>query len=310
MEAESLKILVIFTGGTIGSTINGEYISSDENKPYVILEQFNKRFPNSIEWETKSPYTILSENATVETYRLLAASVKEGLGKNFDGIIITHGSDTLQYSAAFLSLILGTDTIPVLLVSSNYVLEDERANGMDNFAAAVDFICNGYGRGVFVPYKNTDENVKIHCGEKLMPHNLYSDYLYSLDNKFYGEYGENGFYFNNVLREDIKPFKEPDYSINDTEIYSVYARPGNVYPNQIEGIKKVLLHAYHGGTFCVEDEKFKKFIEKLKHKGIPVYLIGGNPETDYDSCRSYEKMGIEVMGHISPIYAYMKLWVN
>ena len=149
-----MKILVIFTGGTIGSTVNGEYISTDGKKPYIILERYNKEYPNSIEWHTDNPYTILSENATIDTYRMLAKSVKAGLDKNYDGIIVTHGSDTLQYSAAFLSLILGDDVAPVMLVSSNYVLEDERANGMDNFGAAVDFIVNHRGKGVFVPYKN------------------------------------------------------------------------------------------------------------------------------------------------------------
>lgn len=305
-----MKILVIFTGGTIGSTVNDNYISTDGKKPYIILEKFNQKFPNSIIWDTDSPYTILSENATTDTYERLAKSVKKGIDGDYDGIIITHGSDTLQYSAAFLSLILGNNTIPVLLVSSNYVLEDERANGMDNFVAAVDFICNRYGRGVFVPYKNTGENTKLHRGEKLMPHNLYSDYLYSIDNEFYGEY-EDGVFRENVNDPElIRPVAEPDYSVNSTGIYCIHAHPGCVYPKDYEGIKKVLFHAYHGGTFCVEDGNLKAFTRELIKRGISMYLVGANPETDYDSCKAYEEMGIEVMGHISPIYAYMKLWIG
>ena len=290
-----MKILVIFTGGTIGSTVNGEYISTDGKKPYLILEKYNKEYPNSIEWYTDNPYTILSENATIDTYRMLAKSVKAGLGKNYDGIIVTHGSDTLQYSAAFLSLILGDDVAPVMLVSSNYVLEDERANGMDNFEAAVDFIVNRRGKGVFVPYKNNGEDVKIHRGKLLMPHVPYSDYLYSIDESYF---------------EAEEAYKEPDYSSEDMGVVMVHAMPGFRYPKLRKDARAVLLQAYHGGTFCVEDNNFRGFIKEAESLFVPVYLVGANPETDYDSCKEYEKLGIKVLKHVSPVYAYMRLWVD
>lgn len=303
-----MKILIIFTGGTIGSTVTDDYISPDGNKPYIILEKYNKMYPNNIEWDTVSPYTILSENVTLETYKKLAESVKEGLDKDYDGIIITHGSDTLQYSAAFLSLILGDDTIPVLLVSSNYVLEDARANGMDNFVAAVDFIQNNRGQGVFVPYKNSGENVKIHRGEKLMPHSLYSDYLSSMGNDFYGEYGDKGFVLSESDSDVKKTLPEPDYSQENTGICVIHACPGLVYPKLDEGIKSVLIHAYHGGTICGVDKGLKSFMESATKLQIPVYLVGVNPETEYESCKVYEELGIKLLGQISPIYAYIKLW--
>ena len=290
-----MKILVIFTGGTIGSTVSGDYISTDGKKPYIILEKYNKEFSNSIEWHTESPYTILSENATIDNYRMLAKSVKAGLQKNYDGIIVTHGSDTLQYSAAFLSLILGDDVAPVMLVSSNYVLEDERANGMDNFEAAVDFITNHRGRGVFVPYKNVGENVKIHRGKLLMTHVTYSYYLYSVDDSYY---------------EIESPYEEPDYSTKDMGVVVVHAMPGFIYPVLTKDVKAVLLQAYHGGTFCVEDDNFRAFIKMAKELMIPVYLVGANTETDYDSCKEYENLGIKVLKHLSPIYVYMRLWVS
>lgn len=304
-----MKILVIFTGGTIGSTVTNDYISPDGNKPYIILEKYNELYPNSIKWNTQNPYTILSENVTLKTYQQLVNCVKAGLNKDYDGIIITHGSDTLQYSAAFLALILGNNTIPVLLVSSNYVLEDARANGMDNFAAAVDFIQNRRGRGVFVPYKNTGENTRIHRAEMLMPHNLYSDYLAGMDDDYYGEYGEEGFVLTGKHTEVIAPLSEPDYSKENTGIFVIHACPGLVYPKLCEGTKAVLIYAYHGGTICVADKALKEFMDSADKLNIPVYLVGVNPETEYETCREYEKLGIKLLEHISPIYAYMKLWV-
>ena len=51
----------------------------------------------------------------------------------YDGVIITHGTDTLQYTAAFTGYIMAGAQIPIVLVSANYVLEDVRSNGVDNF---------------------------------------------------------------------------------------------------------------------------------------------------------------------------------
>lgn len=305
-----MKILVIFTGGTIGSTVSGEYISTDNKKPYVILEQYNKMHKNTIEWVTESPYTILSENLTGDAMKLLLENVRKGCLSDFDGIIITHGSDTLQYTAAFLALMLGDDNIPVMLVSSNYVLEDSRANGMDNFSCAVDFIEKRYGRGVFVPYRNTGENCKVHRGELVMPHNMYSDNLTSLNDEIYGEYIENGF-----VKYDSKAvfsYEKGDEEGFDTEsgIMTVYACPGYVYPEIPEDIKAVLIHAYHSGTICVESESLRDFVSGAKQMGINVFLVGANPETDYESCSKYSEMGIEVLPVVSPIYAYVKLWIN
>ena len=304
-----MKILVIFTGGTIGSTISGEYISTDGNKPYVILEKYNTQYPNSIEWDTVSPYTILSENVTCKNYGMLYDAVKQGLSEDYDGIIITHGSDTLQYSASFLSLVLGSDTIPVMIVSSNYVLEDERANGMENFRCAVDFILNKRGRGVFVPYRNDGEGCKIHVPEVLLGHNPYSDALFSIGGTCFGIYEGDNFRYGQERICETPVAINVDFTKEGTGVLKLLMHPGMIYPHSFSGVKAVLLQAYHGGTLCVDSEEFQNFIERAKDAGILVYLVGANNQTEYESCKVYERMGIKVLPQVSPVYAYMRLWL-
>lgn len=304
-----MKILVIFTGGTIGSTISGEYISTDGNKPYVILEKYNTQYPNSIEWDTVSPYTILSENVTCKNYGMLYNAVKQGLSKDYAGIIITHGSDTLQYSASFLSIAFGSDTIPVLLVSSNYVLEDERANGMENFRCAVDFILNKRGRGVFVPYRNDGEECKIHVPCVLLGHNPYSDDLFSINGGYYGVYKGDEFCYGQKRAKEEALELNVDFFKEGTDVLKLLMHPGMVYPQSFLGVKAILLQAYHGGTLCVDSEEFQNFINKAKEAGILVYLVGANNQTEYESCKLYESMGIKVLPQVSPVYAYMRLWL-
>ena len=111
-----MKLLVILTGGTIGSGFCEEFISLNENSKNVLLDGYNH-----LQIDTVQPYTILSEQLKAEYINLLIKCVGENLNKDYDGIIITHGTDTLQYTASALSCIYSNTSIPVVLVSSNYV---------------------------------------------------------------------------------------------------------------------------------------------------------------------------------------------
>ena len=111
-----MKILVIFTGGTIGSEASGEYISIDGIKPYKLLQMYADTYHDEardVMFDTESPYTVLSENADGNTFKKLFDAVSQGVDAGYDGIIVTHGSDTLQYGAAVAAYAAGCDSIPV-----------------------------------------------------------------------------------------------------------------------------------------------------------------------------------------------------
>jgi len=55
-----MKILVIFTGGTIGTSIKNGWADIDNNAKYVLLDSYNNK--HKIEFVTASPYSTLSEN--------------------------------------------------------------------------------------------------------------------------------------------------------------------------------------------------------------------------------------------------------
>ena len=71
-----LKILVMFTGGTIASTLSAGIIDTDNNKPYELIEKY-KVIDDSITFETSEPYFILSENLSGERITKLVKSVKD-----------------------------------------------------------------------------------------------------------------------------------------------------------------------------------------------------------------------------------------
>ena len=87
-----MKILVLFTGGTIGSTVDGATVHTDPAAASRLLSLYRARFGEDVLFEVRRPCNLLSENATPGLWSLLERSVREEELAVYDGVIITHGS--------------------------------------------------------------------------------------------------------------------------------------------------------------------------------------------------------------------------
>ena len=205
-----MHICNIFTGGTIGSTLDNDgYISTSTETVYQLLDAYKNQYSCTHTMENYNPYTILSENLDANHLLKLINTVALKLDEGFDGIIIMHGTDTLQYSAAILSIVFNDIPIPIIFVSSDYILSDSRANGIINYHYAIRFLedyyknkilCNNlyhnslynntlYGtHHVFVSYQNKGELPTIHCADMLQPPVPYSADVKSILNNYVGIY--------------------------------------------------------------------------------------------------------------------------
>ena len=162
-----MKIGVIFTGGTIGSQKGENGIAPSKEAPLRLLRDYAARTGDAYCFETAGPDAILSENLTFAHICSVAAHVRAKMDE-WDGIIVTHGTDTLQYTGAALGYIFGLSSKPVVLVSANYPLDDARSNGLDNFCAAVAFLrAVPEAKGVFTAYRNRGESVRIHRSTRI-----------------------------------------------------------------------------------------------------------------------------------------------
>lgn len=313
-----MKIKVIFTGGTIGSQVKEDgYIAPKGKAPYELIEFYQKENPDNIEFETIEPYCILSENLTAKELNQLISCVKNVLMKDYiDGIIITHGTDTLQYSAAILSYVLGSANVPILLVSSDFSLEDNRANGYINFANAVKFIEQRHGKGVFVSYCNKGGKPMIHRGAKLLQHKTFSADVESIKNEWYGRFEKDTFIcreeavLKNIDKKSMFQMEEKVHlNSNSMEILRIVPYVGMEYP-AIGGTVKVILHeSYHSGTIAISDA-LKRFAKMAKKREIPFYITGLTQEdNDYETVAEYKKMGIIPLLDTAPIAQYCKLWL-
>ncbi len=310
-----MRIVTIFTGGTIGSKNNGEgVISTNQEAPYQLLEHYKRVHGQDILFDTREPYCILSENLMAKQVERLIQEVQAVIDKNqCDGIIVTHGTDTLQYTAALLGYVFETAEVPILLVSSNFVLDDERANGMDNFVGAVKFIQEKCGNGVFVSYANPGEEVTFHRGSKMQYSLQMSDWEYSVKNQWYGRL-VNGIFEKNAEYEErslggIFSSKTVTLKSQAEEILRIRPYPGMGYPPIPDGTKAVLYEGFHSGTIPIS-EQLQAFCNEAREKQVPIFLSGLNEkEAEYETVGAYRKMGIIPLAGDSVIAQYCLLWL-
>ncbi len=138
----SPKISILHLGGTVASRVNyerGGVIAS-----FTPSELLSK-FPELLKIAQIKPVfieNIMSEDILFSHYSKLARVVKEEIESGVDGIIVTHGTDTLHYSAAALSFIFSKLPIPVLFVGSQRSSDRPSSDAADNLLNAAFFIAS------------------------------------------------------------------------------------------------------------------------------------------------------------------------
>jgi len=161
------KILLLLTGGTIGSAVNDHCINVDSRRGDDLLSNYQRQNNRQIEFEIVRPFNILSENAEPKHWLHLIQTLQSHRLSDYDGVIIAHGSDTLPYTAAALAYGLNNPSLPIVLVAANYAIGEPNSNAITNFAAAIDFICDIKLPGFYVLYENSDHIIYVHLATRL-----------------------------------------------------------------------------------------------------------------------------------------------
>ena len=304
-----MKILFVFTGGTIGSSTKNGIISPDGNVPDKLIDNLVRETRMDFDYDVSVPEVILSENSSGDFIREVVSCVS-GAIDSYDGIIVMHGTDTIQYTAAALSYSLGLCPVPVCLVSANRPADCPDSNAPGNFCAALSFIQKKHGQGVFVPYQNREGEVLVHRASRLLPHSPYSHELYSLGGAYgvylAGEFSLSESYFE---RDDTCPPLPFGSLCRTAGILRVAPYPGMIYPEIPEGVSAVLHGSYHSGTIGVSSPEAAAFFEKARERGVAVYLTGVAVGDIYGSSLEFSRFHIRVLPQIAPDAAYMKLWM-
>jgi L-asparaginase len=137
MTSDKPKILLIYTGGTIGMVKD---FTSGALKAFDFKELLN-RIPEvqllDCEIETISFDTpIDSSNMNLYGWLKIATIIQDNYLK-FDGFVVLHGSDTMSYSASALSFMLENLAKPVIFTGSQLPIGDLRTDAKENLITAI-----------------------------------------------------------------------------------------------------------------------------------------------------------------------------
>jgi len=309
------NILVVFTGGTIGSVAAGGTIDTSDSTSFKLIRLFEQHYENhrQIHFDTIQPLQILSENLAPAAWKTLIAAIESARPDQYDGIIITHGTDTLAYTACALSFYFNAAKIPMLLVSSDYPLDHAKANGLENFICAVEFILQINQSGVFVPYRNQQQTAQLHQGTRLACSLQLSGDFYSVQGKSYMQFENRQFSLLNPPGRQI-PAHTPLKANFSERILMIKPYPGLDYSRfNLDNVDAVLHDLYHSGTACAslqwgENYSLVEFLVRCKKQGITVYLAPAIKSADaYQSTQSLIEQGAKVIWNMSIEAAYVKL---
>jgi len=158
------KIALIATGGTIASRVDYKLggvqpmLSPEEiffNAPEIArIASFEK---------ISRPFTIWSENMAPQQWAAIAEQTAKELNDGADGVIITHGTDTLHYTAAALSFMLKNLDRPVALVGAQRSPDRGSFDGSMNLACAAQYIVNSQAAEVAIVMHATSNDDYCHA---------------------------------------------------------------------------------------------------------------------------------------------------
>ncbi|MCK4475736.1 MAG: Glu-tRNA(Gln) amidotransferase subunit GatD [Methanophagales archaeon] len=165
---ENLPILsILSTGGTIASKVD---YRTGAVSPQFSTEDILEAIPELGQIgdiKGKVIYSILSENMRAEYWRKLAAEVYNEIKNGAEGIIVTHGTDTMGYTAAALSFMVQTP-VPIVLVGSQRSADRPSSDAAMNAICAAKVACSDLAEVVVVMHGSTSDNFCfIHRGTKV-----------------------------------------------------------------------------------------------------------------------------------------------
>ena len=163
------RVLIISTGGTIASRVD---YRTGAVHPVVSSAELHSLIPELsglADIETEVMFSVYSENIEPANWSRLAVRVGRAVKQGFDGVVITHGTDTLGYTSAALSFALRGVPIPVVMVAAQRSSDRPSSDATLNLIGGVSVAASAGFSGVYVAMhlNTTDDKVAVHSGTRV-----------------------------------------------------------------------------------------------------------------------------------------------
>ena len=160
-------VALISTGGTIASTV--------DYRTGAVTAQFDAEdvlravpdLAGRANYRGRVVANILSENMEPPIWRDLAEAVHEEVENGADGVVVMHGTDTMQYSASALSFMLDTP-VPVVFTGSQRSADRPSSDNVMNAVCSVEAAKSDAAEVMVCMHASTsDDRCALHRGTRV-----------------------------------------------------------------------------------------------------------------------------------------------
>ena len=297
------KVLIIYTGGTIGMEKDYE---TNSLRAFDFNHIFNK-IPemNLLECEVsvhQFSEPLDSSDVGPEEWKEIAQLIEKNY-HSFDGFLILHGTDTMAYTASALSFMLKNLRKPVILTGSQLPIGDLRTDAKENLLTSL------YYASLYQNNEAVVQEVALYFEYKLLRGNRCLKYSAENFDAFispnYPILGESGVH---LKVEEAMLYRTPyqedfsvDLHLNDSILlWRIFPGINLESLPQIPKIKVLILQVFGSGTIF-SNKKTEEVLQKIRNNGTEIVVIsqcvsGGISIGKYNNSNIFKKIGA-ISGH-------------
>jgi L-asparaginase len=296
------KILLIYTGGTIGMMKDFETGALKAFNFSKLLQRIPELKLLDCEIETVSfEKPIDSSNINPELWDQMAAIIQENYAV-FDGFVVLHGSDTMSYSASALSFMLENLTKPVVFTGSQLPIGDLRTDAKENLITAIQIASLKAKNKPVIQEVCLYFEYKLYRGNRTTKINAEHFNAFSSPNyPALAESGvhlkvENGLFFSQKSKKKLLVHKQLDTNVFVLKLFPGINAETMKAIIQIPNLKGIVLETYGAGNAPTE-VWFLDSLREAINKGIHIVNVtqcsGGSVNMgQYETSTSLKEIGI------------------
>ncbi|UFH36424.1 asparaginase [Flavobacterium acetivorans] len=296
------KILLIYTGGTIGMRKDFDTGALKAFNFSKLLQRIPELKQLDCDIETfsfKKP--IDSSNMNPEKWGEIATVIEANYSK-FDGFVVLHGSDTMSYSASAMSFMLENLAKPVIFTGSQLPIGDLRTDAKENLITAIQIASlQNNGKPVISEVCLYFE-YKLYRGNRTTKIN--AEHFKAFTSPNYPALMESGVHLK--MRSELFLTKNDDKELlvhkqldNNVVIVKMFPGMSEVVLSaifDIPNLKGIVLETYGSGNAPSEDW-FLNLLVKAINKGLHVVNVtqcsGGSVNMgQYETSTSMKEIGV------------------
>lgn len=317
---EDTRILLIYTGGTIGMVQDAQ---SGELRPFA-FSKLNDLMPelhhlplklDAITTQQPIDSSNMNFSHWVELVNLIKAQYHA-----YNGFVILHGSDTMSYTASALSFMLVNLNKAVILTGSQLPLGVVRTDGKENLLTAIELAAAKRPDGsakisevcVYFEYK-------LYRGNRCIKYN--AEHFEAFKSPNYPLLAEAGVHITYNDQYILAPASDAVFKVNTTLSNALYVLPlfpgmnlNNCVPlSALKSVKALILHTFGAGNGPTSDW-FTTYLKSVIDSGILIVNVsqckaGAVIQGMYQTSMQFKALGVISAGDMTLEASITKLMV-